>query len=181
MAGDLWRFQREILLADDLDRVFTIEPGIWRDVIGFDRLGERITHTDYAADGGATLRFGDATFGRRPPDDTVFRITYRSGPGRRANVPADSILLLSPPEGAPSGAAAPLLPGISAVRNPLPITGGRDPEDIELARRIMPEAFRALVWRAVLDEDFEEIAERLAGCSEPARSPAGPEAGSPTS
>src|SRR5690606_20764643 len=46
--------------------------------------------------------------------------------------------------------------------NPLPVTGGRDPEDMELARRIMPEAFRVLTFRAVLDEDFEEIAERLA-------------------
>src|SRR5690606_20406480 len=82
--------------------------------------------------------------------------------GRRANVPPDTIVHLAPPEGAPAGAAAPPLSGIVAVRNPLPVTGGRDPENMELARRIMPEAFRALTFRAVLDEDFEEIAERLA-------------------
>jgi hypothetical protein len=161
-AGSLWSFNREILRADELDRAFTVEPGTWREVISFDRRGLRITHADYAGNAGTTVRFGDGTFGRRPLDDTVFRITYRTGPGRRANVPADTIIHLSPPEGAPEGAAAPALTGIIAVRNPLPVTGGRDPEDVELARRIMPEAFRALTYRAVLDEDFEEIAERLA-------------------
>jgi predicted phage baseplate assembly protein len=161
-AGELWSFNREILRTDELDRTFTVEPGTWREVISFDRLGVRIAHADYAGNTGATVRFGDGTFGRRPVDDTVFRITYRTGPGRRANVPADTIVHLSPPEGAPEGATAPPLAGITAVRNPLPVTGGRDPEDMELARRIMPEAFRALTYRAVLDEDFEEIAERLA-------------------
>jgi hypothetical protein len=160
--GELWSFRREIVRADELDRAFTVEPGTWREVISFDRIGERITHADYAANAGTTVRFGDGTFGRRPIDDGVFRITYRTGPGRRANVPADTIVHLSPPEGAPAGAAAPPLVGIAAVRNPFPVTGGRDPEDMELARRIMPEAFKALTFRAVLDEDFEEIAERLA-------------------
>lgn len=160
-TGDLWRFQREILRADELDRAFTIEPGTWREIIGFDRLGKRIAHEDYAADAGATLRFGDGTFGRRPADDTVFRLTYRTGPGRQANVPAETVVHLAPPPAAPEGAPAPPPAGIADVRNPLPVTSGRDPEDIERARRIMPEAFRALTWRAVLDEDFEEIAERL--------------------
>lgn len=161
-ADELWQHQREILRADDLDQVFTLEPGTWTEIIGFDRLGERITHADYAAGDGVTLRFGDGTFGRRPPDDTVFRVTYRTGPGRRANLPADAVTELSPPPMAPSGAQAPALAGITTVRNPLAVMGGRDPEDLERARRLMPEAFRALVWRAVLDEDFEEIAERLA-------------------
>ena len=159
---ELWSFHREILRTDELDRAFTVEPGTWREVISFDRLGLRITHADYAENTGTTVRFGDGTFGRRPPDDVVFRITYRTGPGRRANVAADTIVHLSPPEGAPAGAAAPPLVGITAVRNPLPVTGGRDPENMELARRIMPEAFRALTFRAVLDEDFGEIAKRLA-------------------
>lgn len=161
-AGDLWRFQREILRADELDRVFTLEPGSWREIIAFDRAGERIVQRDYAADEGVTLRFGDGTFGRRPADDSVFRLTYRTGPGRRANLPAEAIVHLAPPNGAATGADAPPLTGIGAVRNPLPVSAGREPEDVERARRIMPEAFRALVWRAVLDEDFEEIAERLA-------------------
>jgi hypothetical protein len=161
-AGELWSFHREILRTDELDRAFTVEPGTWREVISFDRLGVRIAHADYAGNAGTTVRFGDGTFGRRPADDTVFRITYRTGPGRRANVAADTIVHLSPPVGAPAGATAPPLTGIVAVRNPLPVTGGRDPEEMELARRILPEAFRALTYRAVLDEDFEEIAERLA-------------------
>lgn len=161
VPGDLWRFQREILRADDLDRAFTLEPGAWRTVIGFDRIGERIVHADYAADEGLTVRFGDGTFGRRPPDDTVFRATYRTGPGRRANLPADTVVLLAPPVGAPAGAPVTPHPQATAVRNPFALVDGRDPEDFERARRMMPEAFRALVWRAVIDEDYEEIAERL--------------------
>ena len=160
-AGDLWQFERQILLADEGDRAFTLEPGEWREIIGFDRIGERIVHSDYASGDGLTVRFGDGTFGRRPSDDTVFRVTYRTGPGRRANVPADTAVLLAVPEDAPVGAPAPVIPAIVGVRNPLPVTGGRDPEDLERARRLMPEAFRALVWRAVIDEDYEEIAERL--------------------
>ena len=161
-AGAVWSFIREVVRADEFDHAFTVEPGTWREVISFDRLGVRITHADYAGGAGATVRFGDGTFGRRPVYDTVFRIIYRTGPGRRANVPADTVVHLGPPAGAPVGAAAPPLADIVAVRNPLPVIGGRDPEDMELARRIMPEAFRALTFRAVLDEDFEEIAERLA-------------------
>lgn len=161
IAGEMWQHQREILRADNLDQVFTLEPGTWRDVIEFDRIGERITHTDYASGDGTTVRFGDGTFGRRPTDDAVFRITYRTGPGRRANLPPDTVTLLTAPSVAPEGIEAPPLPGVIAVRNPIAITNGRDPEDLERARRLMPEAFRALVWRAVLDEDFEEIAERL--------------------
>ena len=180
-AGDVWHFQREILLADELDRVFTIEPGIWREIIGFDRLGERIAHADYAADGGATIRFGDGTFGQRPPDDTVFRVTYRSGPGRRANLPADSIILLVAPPEAPAGAEAPAVARLSPAATRSPVTGGRDPQDMELARRIMPEAFRALVWRAVLDRTTRRSPSACPGCSAPARSAAGPEAGSPPS
>jgi hypothetical protein len=159
--GESWTFAREMLRADEQDQAFTIEPGTWRQVISFERTGERITHADYASGDGYTLRFGDGTFGRRPPDGSVFRATYRTGPGTRANLPADSITALTPPEGAPIGAESPSLSGIAAVRNPLAVARGRDPEDMALARRIIPEAFRALTFRAVRDEDFEAIAERL--------------------
>lgn len=98
-AGELWSFNREILRTDELDHAFTVEPGTWREVISFDRLGVRIAHADYAGNGGTTVRFGDGMFGRRPVDDTVFRITYRTGPGRRANVPADTIVHLDPAVG----------------------------------------------------------------------------------
>jgi hypothetical protein len=76
-------------------------------------------------------------------------------------VPPDTIVHVDPPPGAPEGAAAPALAGIRSVRNPLAVSGGRDSEVGELACRIMPEAFRALTFRAVRDEDYAEIAERL--------------------
>jgi predicted phage baseplate assembly protein len=49
--------------------------------------------------------------------------------------------------------------GISAVRNPLAATGGRDPEALEQVRQFAPRAFRTQE-RAVTEADYAEIAER---------------------
>jgi predicted phage baseplate assembly protein len=48
---------------------------------------------------------------------------------------------------------------IHAVRNPLPASGGIDPEDIEVARRDAPHAFR-VQERAVTSADYAAAAER---------------------
>ena len=51
--------------------------------------------------------------------------------------------------------------GLLAVTNPFAVTTGVDPETREEISQIAPEAFKALTFRAVRDEDYEEIAERL--------------------
>jgi predicted phage baseplate assembly protein len=100
------------------------------------------------ADGSARLRFGDDRNGRRPAAGTRFVATYRVGNGRRGNAGADSILHVI------TGFSE-----ITAVRNPLPATGGVDPETMEEARQAAPYAYRRQE-RAVTAADYAEMAQR---------------------
>jgi hypothetical protein len=154
----LWRWQRTLLDARDFEDAFTLDDGTWHRIIGFRRIGEEIEHVDYAGGSGFTIRFGDGEFGRTPPDETVFRVHYRTGPGTRANLPADTVVNLRNPE---DETQADLASVLDAVTNPLPITNGADPEDAVVIKHIAPEAFRAITFRAVRPEDYAEIAERL--------------------
>jgi hypothetical protein len=142
------------------DEAATIESGLYGPVASFDRNGVRFVHRDYIGDPGYTLRFGDGTFGRIPNDGDVFRLVWRSGPGRASNLPADTIARLTPPDGAP--APLRLLPAeVMGVRNPFAMTDGRDPQLLDVARRIAPAAFKALTFRAVRNADYRAQAERL--------------------
>ena len=88
----------------------------------------------------------------------MFRVRYRTGPGTRANLPADTVTSLINPLDQTQRELASML---QAVTNPLPITSGVDPEPHEVIAQLAPEAFRALTFRAVRPEDYAEIAERL--------------------
>ena len=100
-------------------------------------------------DGTARLRFGDDAHGRRPDEGTVFVATYRVGNGLAGNVGA--------------GAIAHIVTDVAGVYttidNPLPASGGIDPEDVEAARRDAPEAFRTQ-QRAVTAADYADAAGR---------------------
>lgn len=138
----------------------TIEPGLYGQVAQFERAGQRFSHRDYIGDPGYTIRFGDGIFGRVPVDGDVFQLFWRSGPGRASNVPADTIIGLAGPADAPPPLAA--LPiEIRSVRNLFAFTGGKDPQSLDVARRIAPAAFKAIVYRAVRNEDYRKQAERL--------------------
>jgi hypothetical protein len=100
-------------------------------------------------DGSATLRFGDGTHGRRPERGTAFAATYRVGNGRTGNVGAGAIAHIAT---ATAGAFA-------GVENPLPATGGTDPEAAEAVRRDAPEAF-LVQERAVTADDYARMTER---------------------
>jgi hypothetical protein len=100
-------------------------------------------------DGRARLRFGDATNGKRPDPKTTFTVSYRVGNGTRGNVGAESITHLV---SASSGT-------FLEIGNPLPASGGVEPEDIEVARRDAPQAFRTQE-RAVTPADYAAAAER---------------------
>jgi predicted phage baseplate assembly protein len=89
-------------------------------------------------------------FGAIPADGTRFRVTYRLGAGRRDDVAAGVLT---------DGAALPA--GVDAVTNPVPATGGRDPQPLDDARVEAPDAFRAVTYRAVRPEDYAEAVERL--------------------
>jgi hypothetical protein len=154
----IWQWQRTLLDARSFEDAFTLDDGTWRRVIGFRRIGEVIEHVDYASGSGFTIRFGDGEFGRTPPNETVFRVRDRTGPGTKANLPADTVVNLRNPE---DETQADLTSVLDAVTNPLPITSGVDPEDAAVIKQIAPEAFRAITFRAVRPEDYAEIAERL--------------------
>ena len=154
----IWEWTPTLLDTRGFEDVFTLENGTWRSIIGFRRIGEVIPHNDYASGAGYTIRFGDGEFGRVPADGTVFRARYRTGPGIKANLPADTITQLTHPTApGPNDLANEL----EAVTNPLPVTNGVDPESPEVIKQLAPEAFQAITYRAVRPEDYADIAERL--------------------
>ncbi len=123
--GRRWLPQRDLLSSDAFALEFVAEPD----------------------DGGRTrLRFGDGEHGARPAQEVELFASYRVGGGARGNVGAEAIrhLVLDDPG---------LAGAVTAVSNPLPATGGTDPESIERVRLDAPEAFKALE-RAVTPEDY---------------------------
>ncbi len=131
------------------DKHFTLDDGTWQRVVGYQRIGREIEHLDYAMNAGVTIRFGDEEFGRIPDKGSVFRVRYRLGGSRRSNVAAHTLTNISP-----------AIAGVK-VTNPLPSTGGMDPETPSELRQLSSDAFRAITYRAVRPEDYAEAAERL--------------------
>jgi hypothetical protein len=107
-------------------------------------------------DGRATLRFGDGVNGLPPADGAFVDTRYRVGSGRAGNVGAETIRHLLLPAGTPLG----LVPPIDDLRNPLPATGGEDPETLAQVKSRAPVAFRSPQLRAVTAADYAEVAAR---------------------
>jgi Baseplate J-like protein len=99
-------------------------------------------------DGTAHLRFGDNINGQFPESGTAFSTTYRIGNGTAGNVGAESLVFLAAADGR-----------IQSCTNPLPASGGVDPETNDQIRRRAPEAFLTQE-RAITMPDYEAIAER---------------------
>ena len=100
------------------------------------------------SDGSAAIRFGDGRSGARPAAGTSFEATYRIGNGSAGNVALDSLFHVVTTGGIVAGA-----------RNPLPASGGTEPEPIADVRRFAPVAFRTQE-RAVTADDYARVAER---------------------
>ena len=149
-----WTWRRRLLDADRFESSFTVDAAAWRPVATLPArsAGERLRLVaDYDGDAGDTIRFGDGSFGEIPTDGATFAATYRIGLGAAGNVGADAIRSLGPQ-----------ISGVIAVTNPLPATGGTDPEELEQVRRRAPFKFRAPPpLRAVRPEDYRTIAETL--------------------
>ncbi|HEX2049885.1 MAG TPA: putative baseplate assembly protein [Actinomycetota bacterium] len=117
-----------------------------RDLLGSGRFAtEFVVETE--DDGRAHLRFGDGELGRAPATGVGFDATYRVGSGAAGNVGADALTRVVTD-----------LTELS-VRNPLPATGGADPESLEEVRQYAPQAFRTQE-RAVTEDDYARVAER---------------------
>jgi len=112
-------------------------------------------------DRSSTLRFGDDRNGQRPNPGTAFDAHYRIGSGVAGNVGAGGLvhMVLDSALYADAPATFPDVADFVAVDNPLPATGGVDPEDVRAARRDAPQAFRTQ-QRAVTPDDYAEMAQR---------------------
>lgn len=113
--------------------------------------GHRVFTVESEHDGTTQLRFGDDQHGQRPDPGTTFVASYRVGNGVDGNLGAGALAHV-----------VTMVAGVTSVDNPLPATGGVDPESAEQVRRDAPQAFR-VQQRAVTEEDYAEVAERMDG------------------
>jgi hypothetical protein len=156
IEGDAWSFERTLIGSEPDDEVFTLEDGTWRAIRTFRTFGDVFTHQDYASGQGFSLRFGDGEFGREPPRGTHFRVTFRSGPGAKSNLPENAVTALALPDDPKK------LPGyVIAVTNPVAITNGVDPETPAEIKLNTPEAYQSEVFFAVRPEDYADQAAKL--------------------
>ena len=106
-----------------------------------------------AQSGGATtVEFGDGVTGARlPSGQGNVRAVYRKGLGAAGSVKAGSLssLLTRPP-------------GVKDTTNPLPASGGDDPESVDSARRNLAVTILTLD-RIVSLQDFEDFARAFTG------------------
>lgn len=99
-----------------------------------------------------TVTFGDGVHGARLPTGVENVVaTYRTGLGLAGNVPAGTI---TQPTSRPAG--------VRAVNNPLPATGGADPDTGAVARANTPLATYALD-RLVSTQDYADFSAARAG------------------
>lgn len=163
-AGEAWSPRPDLLEEDGFSPAFVVET----------EPGER-----------PRLRFGDGTFGRRPPEGFA-AVRWRRGGGSRGAIGADTLRHLVVPatalaaalkddrrrgrnafasdaaaEAAAAAIAADLAARVVAVRNPIPGLGANDPEPTLAAKLAAPHAFRTPA-RAVTPEDYAAAAERHA-------------------
>ncbi len=143
--GESWKYQRDLLVSDRFARDFVVET---------------------EDDGRAYLRFGDGTLGKKPQPDTVLYACYRVGNGRAGNVGGDAIvnIFIQPENLKPEDRLniKDIQAVFKTVRNPLPATGGSEPEPIEEVRLYAPQGFQEQK-RAVTEADYAAAAQRYPG------------------
>ncbi len=101
----------------------------------------------------AWLRFGDGECGLMPEAASAFCASYRVGNGTAGNVGAESVSHIV--------CRREKITGVDlTVRNPFPAAGGMAPEPMEEAKLFAPTAFRDRLMRAVIADDYAEIAKR---------------------
>lgn len=136
--------------AITLESVFLGETADWiprRDLLN-SHAGDHHFVAEVENDGTTSLRFGDDELGARPESGTEFTASYRVGNGSAGNIGADVIAHIVTNAG-----------GIVSLRNPLPATGGVEPESAEEARQYAPSAFY-IQERAVTEADYADVALR---------------------
>src|SRR5207248_624532 len=100
--------------------------------------------------GQAQLRFGDNVYGQALPDKAFIHVEYRISVGTEGLIGAEAL----------THTTSAAVPGIAAIRNPLPAWGGIDPEPLERVKQLAPAAFHAEQFRAVTEDDYARAAEK---------------------
>jgi hypothetical protein len=140
--------------AIELAQATATTPITW--TVQQDLLSSDAFATDFALEvddaGSAHLRFGDDVGGKAADPGSSFQASYRIGNGLAGNVGAESIVHVVLPED----------PGILGVRNPLPATGGVDPETVVEVQTNAPQAFQ-IQQRAVTRSDHVTAALQCPG------------------
>ncbi len=132
---------------------------IWRQAPSLAGLGpnDRRYIVRVADDGTTSVIFGTGEQGARLPTGTEnVKAVYRSGIGRAGNVKAEQVNILQ---------TRPL--GVKEVVNPLPATGGADPDTVNDVRRNAPESVTALD-RLLSVSDHAAVARSFAGIAKAA-------------
>ncbi len=113
--------------------------------------GDNVFVVETDNDGYAHLRFGNGDLGRAPNAATTFTASYRIGNGSGGNVGAEAIncIVFRKLTGNP---------GNLAPRNPLPASGGTDPEPIEEVKMFAPGGIKATIERAITAGDYATLA-----------------------
>ncbi len=127
---------------------------LWHEVDSFLEAGrrDRVYITRTADDGTTAVQFGNGVTGQRlPTGQNNVRAKYRKGIGLRGLARANQLT---------TPLAVPL--GVRSVTNPLPASGGADPETMSRARQTAPITVTAL-GRAVSLRDYEDFALTFAG------------------
>jgi hypothetical protein len=125
--------------------------------------GDRHFVMEVEDEGGARLRFGDGEHGRRPDPGMPLSVTWRTGNGISGNVDREAIALMVLRRSTIDA-------GKVVVRNPLPAWGGAAPEPAADAKLIGPGSIFARRERAIVAEDYAELALRTAGVQSAAAS-----------
>jgi predicted phage baseplate assembly protein len=133
-GGYAWTVVEDLLDADPNDKLFVAEVD---------------------NNGGASLRFGDSQYGMAPVTDTAFYAFYRVGNGSAGNIGANALALVATNN--PALLSEPSNPVITKVTNPLPASGGLDPQPLSQVRQLAPIAFRTQE-RAVTEQDYGTMA-----------------------
>ena len=140
-----WRWVPRLVDADATARAFTVTPERYSPAASADGL----TFFDYDGDG-ATIRFGDGSFGRPPAPGTTFRARYLAGGGEAGNVAADTIVAVAP--GDPANGL------VWRCANPFAATGGADAETPAQIRDRAPQVVRSGMLSLTGPADYEAAA-----------------------
>ncbi|MGV9809029.1 putative baseplate assembly protein [Micromonospora chersina] len=138
------------VLLDDGSRTWTPVP----DLLASGRLDPHVV-AEPETTGALRLRPGDGINGRRPAPGVTLTAWPRVGGGTAGNIGADVLTL-------PLPTAAWAVPAGLSVSNPLPATGGVDPESVDEVKELAPYAFRTQL-RAVTSADHAATAEENPG------------------